>query len=459
MVASGSLEQVCANTEPVFTRVILPSVAPDADYLLAHVFDRMYAFPGAKSLFNLTRGRKFRNFFEALEGTFQESDFEGEENLLTGALLVPDKAFSLASLAHLELMKDREHPDLTKLQEFALQMAGKYHALSRTAIGLYAWGIANNLSKRAKDQRWGQEPQRLLHLLDLPSYDALDVVGEGSQSVIYLAKKNGSNDAPVKLTVFKWIDFDHLRRPDYNADDITFPVEEIFNRRIRFDQEVGHPLFGKILDSGRCKDLRAFEMDDSYFLVMDYVPDGIVEAKGKIRSDVNPANIVEMMIQLLEGVEAAHDKGYVLGDIRWANILKQRGEERLHFHDVNAAEKSDAIYFNSNVFAVGSRAYLPPEIRRQRDLHSRSPIPMTIETDLFQLATCTLYALIGDSTPLRNCNWMKQVGYETYIGETYSSLGLTPSQRSFFEKGLSYSPEKRFTSLSALRTAFMHSFA
>ncbi len=459
MVAPLALEEVCQDITLTNVRDSLVPKVPDTNYLLAHVFDKLYAFPGTRWLFNLTGRRKFDSFFEALERTVQEADFDGEENLLMGALLVHEKAVSLAALAHLELMRDREHPDLNKLQRFALQMAGKYDALKGTSIGLYAWGIANDLSKRAKDQKYGPEPENILHLLDIPGYTPLEVIGEGSQSVVYLAQKEETNDHPVKLITLKWIDFDHLRRSDYQAGEITFPVKDIFDRRMRFDQEVEHPLFGNILDSGRCKDLRAFEMEDSYFLVMDYIPDGVVEAKGKIRSDVNPNNLIEIMAQLFDGVEAAHDKGYVLGDIRWTNILKQKDEEQLYFHDVNAAEKSDEIYFDSNVFAVGSRSYLPPEIRRQRDLHRRNPIPMTIKTDLFQLAACVLYALAGSSTALRNCNWMKQSEYETYMAETYFSLGLTSSQRSFFEKGLSYSSRNRFNSLSELRTAFRQSFA
>lgn len=67
MVAPLALEEVCQDITLTNVRGSLVPKVPDTNYLLAHVFDKLYAFPGTRWLFNLTGRRKFDSFFEAVQ--------------------------------------------------------------------------------------------------------------------------------------------------------------------------------------------------------------------------------------------------------------------------------------------------------------------------------------------------------------------------------------------------------
>ncbi|MBL9168937.1 MAG: protein kinase [Verrucomicrobiales bacterium] len=203
----------------------------------------------------------------------------------------------------------------------------------------------------------------------LPAFEFLSLIGRGGMGVVYQARQLSLN----RLVAIKIL-----------PADLIGNSESDFAARFRLEAttlaKLSHPGIVSVFDSGETHDL--------LYIVMEYV-DGtdvarMVQAKGKLP----PADALEMLKQVCEAMEYAHQNGIVHRDLKPANLLITR-QGRVKIADFGLAKHHDETLLGltkTNV-AIGTPEFLAPEawtpgiqLDRRADLYS-------IGVTLYQMLT------------------------------------------------------------------------
>ncbi|MCA9092188.1 MAG: serine/threonine protein kinase, partial [Planctomycetaceae bacterium] len=137
---------------------------------------------------------------------------------------------------------------------------------------------------------------------------------------------------------------------------------------------------------------RVEETRDLPYLVMPYIAG---ESLQKRLDDTGPLPLIAILRigrQIAAGLAAAHAQGLVHRDVKPANILLERGVDRVTLTDFGLARAvDDATVTRSGVIA-GTPQYMSPEQARGENVDARS--------DLFSLGS-VLYAMATGRAPFR----------------------------------------------------------
>ncbi|PQO41943.1 serine/threonine-protein kinase [Blastopirellula marina] len=149
--------------------------------------------------------------------------------------------------------------------------------------------------------------------------------------------------------------------------------------------------------------IHAVEEHPFPFLVMEFIDGESLQQKldrtGKLPVD----EIMQIGLQIANGLEAAHQKGLVHRDIKPANILLENGTPHLKVTDFGLAGTSDDLGVTKSGYIAGTPLYMSPEQAQGQKLDHRS--------DLFSLGS-VLYYLGTGRPPFQDSNpWtiMKRV--------------------------------------------------
>ncbi|HEY9868370.1 MAG TPA: response regulator [Candidatus Obscuribacterales bacterium] len=138
-------------------------------------------------------------------------------------------------------------------------------------------------------------------------YEILDVIGSGSTAMV-LKARHPALDRLVAVKLFF---------PGLFARDRL----ERFKWEVRTMSEVHHDNIATVYDCG------VTEREQPY-LVMDYVRGEALRERMAREKQLQLSTAITILIQVCWGVQQAHDKGIVHGDLRPENILLQEGGER-----------------------------------------------------------------------------------------------------------------------------------
>ncbi|MFZ2959560.1 MAG: FHA domain-containing serine/threonine-protein kinase [Candidatus Ozemobacteraceae bacterium] len=140
------------------------------------------------------------------------------------------------------------------------------------------------------------------------NYQLLKELGKGGMGVVYKAW----SETTFRMTGLKMI------LPEVEIEE---RVRVYFRREMEILKELVHPNIVRLYESGAVG-------KNGLFFVCEFVPDGDLGAflenvcKGPI--PLFPA--CELIIQILEGMDVAHKKGYIHRDLKPANILLKKNE-------------------------------------------------------------------------------------------------------------------------------------
>ncbi|MBX3442234.1 MAG: serine/threonine protein kinase [Planctomyces sp.] len=128
------------------------------------------------------------------------------------------------------------------------------------------------------------------------------------------------------------------------------------------------------------------------FLVMPYVDCESLQERLDREGPLPIGDVLRIAVQVARGLAAAHAQGLVHRDVKPANILLERGVERVMLTDFGLARAVDDATLTRSGLIAGTPHYMSPEQARGESVDVRS--------DLFSLGS-VLYAMTAGRPPFR----------------------------------------------------------
>jgi len=197
-------------------------------------------------------------------------------------------------------------------------------------------------------------------------YDVERELGRGGMGVVYLARDR-MLDRMVAVKTLPW----HV-----TADD---RVRERFVREARTAARLSHPNIVPIH--------RADEMGGVVFFVMGYVDGEPLADRVKERGPLPVGEVVRLLRDVADALDAAHRRGVVHRDVKSENILIDRTTGAAMVTDFGIARVAEAAPMTATGMVLGSVHYISPEQALGEAIDARS--------DIYSLGVVAFHALTG----------------------------------------------------------------
>lgn len=254
-------------------------------------------------------------------------------------------------------------------------------------------------------------------------YQLLEVVGNGGMSVVYKAEDLKTNTL-VAIKVLKE----------------EFLEDEDVIKRFHMESEA----IGKLDDKHVVKVLDVGVDDDDNYIVMELLkPDTLQDLIKKNKRFFENAEIINMALQILRGIQAAHQNEIIHRDIKPQNILIDENGV-LKVSDFGIARVATRNTLKNTKDAMGSVHYASPEQSRGSLVDKRTDI-YSFGILLYELATNRL-PFQGDtaiSIALKHSR-------SDVVNPSYINLNLNPSIEAIILKAMQKEPCHRFQSVGEM---------
>jgi serine/threonine protein kinase len=160
------------------------------------------------------------------------------------------------------------------------------------------------------------------------------------------------------------------------------------------------------------------EFEGRPYIVMEYV-EGESLKELIARKELAIDEIVNIALQISEGLSKAHQQGVLHRDIKPANILIEAGDGRVKIADFGLAKSRGSTKITMAGALMGTAPYMSPEQARGEELDHRS--------DIFSFGV-VLYELIARQLPFKGDTWEASL---------YAKLHQEPEPLSRYKSGVS----------------------
>ncbi len=168
--------------------------------------------------------------------------------------------------------------------------------------------------------------------------------------------------------------------PDYLTSDRS--AKERLYREAKAAAGLTHQNIAVVYEMG--------EHDGRVFIAMEYV-EGKTLKKVLQEGSLSTGQLLDIAIQVCEGIAAAHEKGIIHRDIKSENIiLTRRGQPKIT--DFGLAKMKGAVSLTDTGTTVGTAAYMSPEQARGEQIDQRS--------DIFSFGV-VLYEMLAGRLPFK----------------------------------------------------------
>lgn len=195
-------------------------------------------------------------------------------------------------------------------------------------------------------------------------YEIIKSIGEGGMANVYLAK-DVFLDRKVAVKVL---------RGDL-ANDEKFIRR--FQREAYAASSLSHPNIVEMYDVG--------EDNGTYYIVMEYIEGRTLKQLLKKRGNITPAEVVDIMLQLTDGIAVAHDKYIIHRDLKPQNIMIS-DDGKIKITDFGIAMALNSTQVTQTNSVMGSVHYLPPEQASGKGSTTKSDI-YSMGIMMFELLT------------------------------------------------------------------------
>lgn len=200
-------------------------------------------------------------------------------------------------------------------------------------------------------------------------YKILDKLGEGGMGIVYKAHD---------LTLDRIVALKFL--PSYLTTDST--EKERFYHEARAASSLNHPNISTIYE------IKEFE--GKLYIAMEYV-EGKTAKKLIEQESLTIKRVLDLAIQICDGLASAHEKGVVHRDIKSDNIMITP-KSQVKIMDFGLAKVKGATKLTKAGSTIGTAAYMSPEQAQGEEVDLRS--------DIFSFGV-VLYELLTGKLPFR----------------------------------------------------------
>jgi len=261
-------------------------------------------------------------------------------------------------------------------------------------------------------------------------YPIRGVVGSGAMGMVYLAH-DPAIDRPVAIKTI------HRRLLESSDDDPSvaarFRVEAKAAGRLTHRNIVSVYQFG--------------EDNDCAYIVMEYVAGRNLRDYIHAPRKLEVPHVLCLMLQLLDGLHYAHERGIVHRDIKPANLLIA-DDGRLKITDFGIA-RTESSNLTRGTSVIGSPGYIAPEQYTNSDVDRR--------VDVFS-AGVLLYQMLSGSTPFVGTDdaIMYKIVYEPHkpLSQATDDATLQPFD-AVLDQALAKDPAQRYATALAMRNAVL----
>jgi len=201
-------------------------------------------------------------------------------------------------------------------------------------------------------------------------YAILEKLGEGGMGVVYKAHDTRLD----RIVALKFLPL-HFNASD--EDRARFLLEA------KASSALNHPNVCTIYDIK--------EFDEKTFIVMEFIEGKTLR---EAKRDLSVARAVDVVVQVAEGLSAAHAKGIVHRDIKADNIMI-RPDGRAQIMDFGLAKLPGVSFLTKAGSTIGTTSYMSPEQAQGGNTDHR--------TDIFSLGVL-LYELLAGQLPFRGAH-------------------------------------------------------
>lgn len=204
-------------------------------------------------------------------------------------------------------------------------------------------------------------------------YQVVKAIGEGGMANVYLAY-DMILDRKVAVKVL---------RGDLSNDEKFL---RRFQREALSASSLSHPNIVEVYDVG--------EDNGQYYIVMEYIEGSHLKQLIKKRGQLTISEVIDIMLQISEGMAHAHDSYIIHRDIKPQNIMiLENGVVKITDFGIAMALNSTQLTQTNSV--MGSVHYLPPEQANGRG--------STIKSDIYSMGIL-MYELLTAKLPYRGDN-------------------------------------------------------
>ena len=204
-------------------------------------------------------------------------------------------------------------------------------------------------------------------------YEIIKMLGEGGMANVYLAQ-----DTILERKVAV-----KILRGDLATDE---KFVRRFQRESLSASSLSHPNIVEMYDVG--------EEDGNFYIVMEYIEGKTLKQLTRKRGSLTMEEVIDIMLQLTDGLAHAHDSYIIHRDIKPQNVLiLDNGLVKITDFGIAMALNSSQLTQTNSV--MGSVHYLPPEQAAGKG--------STIKSDIYSLGVL-MYELLTGKLPFKGDN-------------------------------------------------------
>lgn len=204
-------------------------------------------------------------------------------------------------------------------------------------------------------------------------YQIIKSIGEGGMANVYLAYDT-ILDRNVAVKVL---------RGDLATDE---KFVRRFQREALSASSLSHPNIVEVYDVG--------EDNGQYYIVMEYIEGKHLKELLKKRGKLTVSEVVDIMLQITDGLSVAHDSYIIHRDIKPQNIMIQENGV-VKITDFGIAMAMNAAQLTQTNSVMGSVHYLPPEQANGKG--------STLQSDIYSMGIL-MYELLTGKLPYKGDN-------------------------------------------------------
>lgn len=256
----------------------------------------------------------------------------------------------------------------------------------------------------------------------LGKYTVLEELGRGGMAVVYKAEDQELGRV-VALKVL-------------SSEASTDPAATTrFEREARVTARLNHPNIIKIFDIGRT--------DGYVFFAMEFLPHASVYDTIKAEGKLTVERSIELVQQVLKGLQGAHEAGVVHRDIKPENIMLN-GEGQVVLVDFGIAKTKKGARLTQTGILLGTPYYMSPEQITGKEVKNTSDIYST-GVVLYELLTAKV-PFQADSTFMISYMHCTQ---EAPDPREYNSE-ISDALKTVISKAMAKDPNKRYASAAEM---------